>query len=84
MVLAQGLVGEDCQAMGKKANVVLVRRLLVILHRVWVDSTQFRWTREVGGGIKPGITLSCRLVGGISPSIERQPSGKLASTTADR
>ena len=23
------------------------RRLAVIMHRIWVDGTEFRWTREV-------------------------------------
>ena len=31
----------------KKAIVVLARRLAVIMHRMWVDGTEFRWTREV-------------------------------------
>src|SRR4051812_3948596 len=31
----------------KKAIVALVRRLAVIMHRIWVDGTEFRWTREV-------------------------------------
>jgi len=30
----------------KKAVVALARRLAVILHRIWVDGTEFRWTRE--------------------------------------
>jgi len=30
----------------KKAIVALARRLAVILHRIWVDGTKFRWTRE--------------------------------------
>ncbi len=30
----------------KKAIVDLARRLAVIMHRIWVDSTEFRWTRE--------------------------------------
>jgi len=30
----------------KKAVVVLVRRLAVIMHRIWVDGTELRWTRE--------------------------------------
>jgi hypothetical protein len=25
----------------------LARRLAVIMHRMWVDGTEFRWTREV-------------------------------------
>jgi transposase len=31
----------------KKTIVALARRLAVILHRIWVDGTDFRWTREV-------------------------------------
>ncbi len=30
----------------KKAIVALARRLAVILHRIWIDGTEFRWTRE--------------------------------------
>ena len=30
----------------QKAVVALARRLAVILHRMWVDGTDFRWTRE--------------------------------------
>jgi transposase len=30
----------------KKAIVALARRLAVIMHRIWVDGTTFRWTRE--------------------------------------
>jgi hypothetical protein len=32
---------------GMKAIVALARRLAVIMHRIWVDGTEFRWTREV-------------------------------------
>jgi transposase len=31
----------------KKAIVALARRLAVIMHRIWVDGTEFRWIREV-------------------------------------
>ena len=31
----------------KKAIVALARRLAVIMHRIWIDGTAFRWTREV-------------------------------------
>ena len=31
----------------KRAIVALARRLAVIMHRIWVDGTEFRWTREV-------------------------------------
>ena len=30
----------------KKAIVALARRLAVIMHRIWVDGTEFRWVRE--------------------------------------
>ncbi len=30
----------------KKAIVALARRLAVILHRIWVDGSEFRWTHE--------------------------------------
>ena len=31
----------------KRAIVALARRVAVIMHRLWVDGTEFRWTREV-------------------------------------
>jgi transposase len=31
----------------KKAIVALARRLAVIMHRVRIDGTEFRWTKEV-------------------------------------
>jgi len=31
----------------KKAIVALARRWTVIMHRMWVDGTEFLWTREV-------------------------------------
>src|SRR5262249_42520171 len=31
----------------KKGIAALARRLAVIMHRIWVDGTEFRWTREV-------------------------------------
>jgi transposase len=30
----------------KKATVALARRLAVIMHRMWVDGTEFRWSRD--------------------------------------
>jgi transposase len=30
----------------KKAIVAFARRLAMIMHRIWVDGTEFRWTRE--------------------------------------
>lgn len=29
-----------------RAKVALARRLAVILHRMWVDGTEFRWSRD--------------------------------------
>jgi transposase len=31
----------------RRAIVALARRLAVIMHRIWADGTEFRWTREV-------------------------------------
>jgi transposase len=30
----------------KRAIVAVARRLAVIMHRMWADNTEFRWTRE--------------------------------------
>jgi transposase len=30
----------------KKAKVAVARKLAVILHRIWIDGTDFRWTKE--------------------------------------
>ena len=47
MVLAQSLGDADRQASrDEKAIAALARRLAVIMHRIWVDGTEFRWTRE--------------------------------------
>jgi transposase len=31
---------------GRRAVIALARRLAVVLHRIWIDGTEFRWTRE--------------------------------------
>ena len=36
----------------KKAIVALARRLAVIMHRIWVDGTEFRWTRDGRSSMK--------------------------------
>ncbi len=33
----------------KRAKVALARRLSVVLHRMWVDGSEFRWTRDGAG-----------------------------------
>jgi hypothetical protein len=30
----------------KKAIIALARRLAVIMHRIWVDGTEFHWARQ--------------------------------------
>jgi transposase len=30
----------------KKARVALARKLAVLMHRVWLDGTEFRWSKE--------------------------------------
>jgi len=31
---------------GKKARVALARKLAVLMHRVWMDGSEFRWSKE--------------------------------------
>ena len=30
----------------KRAKVAVARKLAVVLHRLWVDGTEFRWSRQ--------------------------------------
>jgi hypothetical protein len=30
----------------KRATVAVARKLSVLLHRLWIDQTEFKWTRE--------------------------------------
>jgi len=47
MVLVEGMGMNLAKRHGsKKAKVALARRLAVVMHRMWVDGTEFRWTRE--------------------------------------
>jgi hypothetical protein len=32
----------------RRARVALARKLSVVLHRIWVDGTEFRWSKEDG------------------------------------
>ena len=45
-VVVVGLKALDPEWPIREAIVALARRLAVILHRIWVDGTEFRWTRE--------------------------------------
>jgi transposase len=31
----------------KRAIVASARRLAVVMHRIWVDGTEFQWTRDI-------------------------------------
>ena len=47
MVPAQGRGPKIEQAVGpKKAKIVVARKLAVILHRMWVDGTEFNWSSK--------------------------------------
>jgi hypothetical protein len=47
MVLAEGMAMNIAKRHGsKKAKVALARRLAVVMHRMWMDGSEFRWTRE--------------------------------------
>jgi transposase len=36
----------------QKAVVALARRLAVIMHRIWSDGTEFRWSKECGSFVQ--------------------------------
>ena len=46
----------------KKAIVALARRLAVIIHRIWIDGTEFRWTRETVAADSMQAAASCGFV----------------------
>jgi hypothetical protein len=31
----------------RKAKVAVARKLAVILHRMWIDGTEFNWSKEI-------------------------------------
>ena len=35
----------------KRARVAVARRLAVVMHRIWVDGSEFRWTREADAAV---------------------------------
>ena len=55
----------------KKAIVALARRLAVIMHRMWVDGTEFRWTREQARRQQHDDWARSYPIGGHSSSTER-------------
>ena len=60
----------------KKAIVALARRLAVIMHRIWVDGTEFRCTREQAAvaAWQPKRIKSDRRKLEFHPAVERCPS----------
>src|SRR5260221_14645599 len=40
----------------KRAIVAVARRLAVLMHRMWVDATEFRWTRAEAAATEPGLS----------------------------
>ena len=55
----------------KKAIVALARRLAVILHRIWVDGSEFRWTRNKPRQQPENCAGWSNRIGGHSSSTER-------------
>jgi hypothetical protein len=48
MVRAENLGDEARQAQRlRKAKVAVACKLAVILHRMWIDGTEFNWSKEV-------------------------------------
>jgi hypothetical protein len=43
----------------KRAIVAVARKLAIVMHRMWLDGTQFRWTNADGlqADDKPGIKM---------------------------
>ena len=58
----------------KKAIVALARRLAVVLHRIWVDGTEFRWTLDVATALKSHRINCDRIILEFHPAVERCPS----------
>ena len=48
MVRREGLGAKLAKRNGfRKAKVAVSRKLAVILHRMWVDGTEFSWSKEI-------------------------------------
>ena len=39
------------QSVLKRAIVAVARRMAVIMHRIWADGTEFRWTRPTAEAV---------------------------------
>lgn len=63
----------------KKAIVALARRLAVIMHRTWVDGTEFRWTREV-----TAVSISRELEAGVRWQAPGRRDGAVGAVPLDR
>jgi transposase len=60
----------------KKAIVALARRLAVVLHRIWVDGTEFRWTREQAAAPQNNQLMSERGIFGLKPDLRLERRGQ--------
>ena len=45
-VVVDSLKALDLERPIREAIVALARRLAVIMHRIWTDGSEFRWTRQ--------------------------------------
>ena len=43
--MSQSPLGDFCNGL-RKAKVAVARKLAVILHRMWVDGTEFNWSNN--------------------------------------
>jgi hypothetical protein len=54
----------------KRARVALARKLSIVLHRIWVDGSEFRWTKA--DGTTAAVAFEARRairVGAASPEV---------------
>ena len=51
-----------------KAKVAVARKLAVILHRMWIDGTEFNWSNKEFAASRGGIPSSCQTAGKDVPA----------------
>ena len=74
----------------KQAKVALARKLAVVLHRMWVDGTDFRWRRHrrrvlgdvsrIGLDVHKGGIVVAIAAGGLQREVREY--GRIANTSA--
>jgi hypothetical protein len=52
----------------RKAKVAVARKLAVILHRMWIDGTEFKWSKEAADQPHKGQRSSRRPAGANVPA----------------